>query len=174
MIKYVVGDVRAIPHEREMVFIPHCCNNIDVMGSGVAKALYNRWPKVKDKYHESFMKLGTVSYVKEVDDRVVICNMIGQNGVKTGENENGHAIGDDGKPPVRYSALCLAMMDVAGKLEMFGDKVEIHCPLFGCDLAGGDWYIVSTLIEEIWCPLCPVTCVLHPSSVDKYQHLINS
>jgi hypothetical protein len=39
-----------------------------------------------------------------------------------------------------------------------GIDIEIHCPMFGCDLAGGDWEIVSGLINDIWCPVCPVTC----------------
>ena len=30
--------------------IIHCCNDIPVMGSGVAKALYTQWPQVKEQY----------------------------------------------------------------------------------------------------------------------------
>lgn len=44
--------------------------------------------------------------------------------------------------------------------------IEIHCPMFGCDLAGGDWRVVSALIEDIWCPYFPVkVCVIEESQL---------
>lgn len=170
-IEYYVGDVTNHKRERDVVVIPHCCNNVNLMGAGVAKALYTKWPEVKDKYHSMYQTLGLVSYVKVDDGKTIICNMIGQDGIKIGYNDKGIAVGDDGRPPVRYSSLCIAMTDVANKAE--GYNPEIHCPLFGCDLAGGDWNIVSTLIEEIWCPFFPVKCIIHKSSLGKYGYLLD-
>jgi len=161
MIKYVVGDVRDISRSSDIVFIPHCCNDANIMGAGVAKSLCTKWPKVKQKYHLSSMELGSVSYVI-CDKSIIICNMIGQHGIRS----------NDYKSPIRYSALCIAMLNVADKIKMMDDRAEIHCPLFGCGLAGGDWNIISILVEEIWCTICPVTCVIHPSNLSEYNHLL--
>ena len=30
------------------------------------------------------------------------------------------------------------------------EKVEIHAPKFGSGLAGGNWYFINDLIEDIW------------------------
>lgn len=151
-INYVVGDVREQRAIGDAIrVIPHCCNDINVMGAGVAKALYTKWYKVKGRYHHYFTmnehcRLGSTQFI-EVEPDTYVVNMIGQHGVGTDEN---------GNPPVRYEALEKAMRSI---VHFFDDiNIEIHCPMFGCDLAGGDWKIVSRMINEIWCPVCPVTC----------------
>lgn len=160
VIEYVVGDVRSQSFDGIKI-IPHCCNDQNLMGSGVAKALYSKWPEVKEKYHSGKMELGKTSVAVIRKDSTIVVNMIAQHGVMVKRNERGIAVGEDGRPPIRYEALVQAMKMVKYHIKKCIEndiKVEVHCPKFGCDLAGGDWDIVSTLIEEMWCPLCNVVC----------------
>ena len=46
--KYIIGDIT----ETELKYIAHGVNCQNVMGSGVAKALYTKFPEVKERYHE--------------------------------------------------------------------------------------------------------------------------
>lgn len=58
--------------------IVHGCNAQGVMGSGVALAIRNKWPKVYQFYH--FMNdyvLGDVQFV-QVDDDLYVANLISQ------------------------------------------------------------------------------------------------
>lgn len=173
MINYIIGDVRSGDRTSPIVMIPHCCNDDHVIGSGVAGALCEKWPTVRNKYMSSVCHLGYVTYVKVDNDKTIIANMIGQHSTMVGRNKNGVAVGEDGRPPVRYAALANAMGSVAGWLERFDHECEVHCPMFGCDLAGGNWDFVSELIEEIWCPHSKVTCFIHESKKEQYRHLLS-
>lgn len=165
MIEYYSGDVRNFPRDKSIVIIPHCCNDLGIMGAGVARAILDMWPNVYDKYKVSSLDLGSVNCVEVDSDngKTIVANMIGQHGV---------GIDEKGNPPVRYHALCLAMHKVAESVKNSGNNFEIHCPVFGCDLAGGDWGLVSKLVEEIWCCICPVKCIVHPNSA-KFQYLLD-
>ncbi|QIG70809.1 Appr-1-p processing enzyme family protein [Rhizobium phage RHph_I1_18] len=46
MIEYVQADITTAPH----TFIAHGCNARGKMGSGVAKALRNKWPEIYQPY----------------------------------------------------------------------------------------------------------------------------
>lgn len=48
--KYIVGDIT----KTELKFIAHGVNAQNKMGSGVAKALYEAFPEVKDRYHSFY------------------------------------------------------------------------------------------------------------------------
>lgn len=163
MIETIEGDVRYQPFESVIRYIPHCCNDIGVMGSGVAKALYEEWPAVRHRYLAMpNMVLGEMEIIwGSIDTR--IANMIGQHKVMVGRDENGIAIGEDGQPPVRYDALRECMNKVANNIvenQEKGNTCEIHTPKFGADLAGGDWEVIEGMISEIWSPLCRVlVCV---------------
>lgn len=150
-IESVVGDVRNQPFEDHRIII-HCCNDMGAMGAGVAKALYTKWPAVKARYVHDVelygqLYLGDVQYV-EADDDTTVMNMIGQHSTMVGRDENGTAVASDGYPPVRYWALAHALQKVDSYCRINDGTFELHFPMFGCDLAGGNWDIVSTLIEE--------------------------
>ena len=129
-------------YDNEIAIIPHCCNNLKVMGAGVALVLKNKWPGVEHKYFESETTLGTVSFCLAEDDKIVIANMIGQNGTVSLSNPK----------PVKYWALARAMIAVLQFCtdECKDDKPVIHTPKFGSDLAQGDWNFILELIREIW------------------------
>lgn len=169
---YIVGDVREQPCNG-IKLIPHCCNNLGLMGAGVAKALYSKWPDVKTKYLEfceykkknyNKVQLGSLSQVI-VDDNTFVINMIGQDGVKVKEDEYGRALNYKNEIPVNYCAIIKCMNNIV-TLFKNTENVEIHCPKFGCDLAGGSWQVIEGLIKEIWLPHFPVkVCVLDHSQI---------
>jgi O-acetyl-ADP-ribose deacetylase (regulator of RNase III) len=147
-LKYITGDVTNPQkiNPDNVVIIPHCCNNLGVMGAGVALALKKKWSEVYESYKEASMGLGTVSFAdtgspEDIEYSIIVANMIGQ--YKT--------VSPDNPKPVRYHALAVAMAKV---VEFAGfhlqGQVEFHCPKFGSALAGGDWKIIEALIQEIW------------------------
>jgi len=126
-------------------FIVHCCNDIGVMGAGVAKALYTKWPAVKTKYLELFekesLKLGDIQLVN-VEPKLIIANMIGQHGIKENNKD---------RPPIRYGSIALAMNKITRLCHyLANDDCHIHAPKFGSDLAGGKWEIIEALIHDLW------------------------
>ena len=140
-IQYIDGDVRSPVGDGNKI-ICHCCNDIGKMGAGVALAIAQKWPQVKQdyiKWHgtKSF-KLGAVQFVS-VEDNLRVCNIIGQHDI--GKS------GTDGKPPVRYSALSKALVRVWDVASLHPIS-SVHCPyLMGCVRAGGKWEIIEELLE---------------------------
>jgi hypothetical protein len=151
ILKTVVGDVTNPQRdkENEIVIIVHCCNNLKIMGAGVALALKNKWGEVEFVYKNSDQDLGNVSFaIVEVENgmiKTIVANMIGQEGI--GSNNN--------PKPVKYWALAKAMLCVKKYCQSMqasspDSKIVIHAPKFGSDLAGGNWDFILELIREIW------------------------
>jgi O-acetyl-ADP-ribose deacetylase (regulator of RNase III) len=121
--------------------IAHQVNCQDVMGSGVAKALFTKWPEVKTDYHK-FNKnktpeelLGCVGYVYPVGADKLIANCYSQGNY-----------GYDGKRYTDYSAIKKCFKD----LDALFPYDDIAIPyMYGCGLGGGDWEIVSSIITDI-------------------------
>ncbi len=132
--------------DQEMSVIPHCCNNLGVMGAGVAKSLKDKWPTGVASYFgmkNTGLVLGTAAFGLVDDGKILIANMIGQDGVR--ENP--------GDKPVKYVALMRAMVETlayARGCAFRGEQIVFHCPKFGSDLAGGKWELIEELIKEIW------------------------
>jgi hypothetical protein len=135
------------------VLIPHVCNNVDGFGAGFAGDVASRYPSVKQNFHllGKDAKLGYVQFVTVKEDpkykyKLIFANMIAQNGLfNSSKNPR----------PLYYPALIRCMerirqysAELSGSTE--GSMVEIHSPKFGSGLAGGNWYFISDLIEDIW------------------------
>lgn len=140
-IKYIKGDIR----DTHCKVIAHGVNCQNKMGSGVARALFEKWPKVKEDYHnyceELIPLIGKISnllgffhevYVKDK----IILNLLSQD-----------KFGYDNKKYVSYYAISKGFHKIRGFLRD-SDIEEIAIPKIGCGLAGGDWNVVSALIEE--------------------------
>lgn len=144
-INYIVGDATQ-PVRSGTKFIIHVCNDMGVWGAGFVMALSKRWKQPEKEYRlwyeKKFMsnasgefKLGAVQFVNVKDDRIVVCNMIGQHGV---------GVGNDGVPPIRYKAIEKALEIIA----TYALKVNatVHAPRFGAGLAMGSWSTIEQLI----------------------------
>ena len=129
--------------------VPHCCNDLGIMGSGFVVPLQKIFPTAKSEYelwyernktggNNTPFELGRTQFVR-VNDKVVIANMIGQH--KCGYDENGN-------PPVRYLALAKCMEQVGNYA--LARNLEIVTVRFGSGLAGGNIQFIEDLMTEIW------------------------
>lgn len=118
--------------------IVHGCNAQGIMGSGVALAIKDKWPVVFKHYRQAFemgqLPLGAVQFVA-VESGVMVVNAITQYGY-----------GRDGKRYVNYEAVAKAFEQIRDYAEDFGQVVNF--PLLGAGLGGGDWEIISTIINR--------------------------
>lgn len=138
MIKYVKGDLLNAPQ----IILVHQCNAQDTMGSGVAKAIRTKYPKVYNDYITHFKgvpketRLGKVcfSYNDINGETVIIANLIGQL----------HYL-PRGVCHTDYNALEQGFITIKKYYHY-----DLAMPKIGCGLGGGDWKIVSKLIEDIF------------------------
>lgn len=135
-MKYIQGDITTTD-----LTIAHGVNCQNKMGSGVAKALYTKWPQVKEQYHircDNWSSdypplLGSVQQVS-IGARNPVYNLFTQ-----------QYYGYDGRRYLNYGAIASGFLHLVNNVGL----KEIAIPKIGCGLAGGDWNIVSSLIEDI-------------------------
>ena len=141
--------------------ICHQVNCQGVMGSGIALAIRNKWPIVFEEYKKYVDKklefdgwsggapdadslLGDFLPV-QVDDNLWVGNLFSQ--CSYGRNPAAQRFGRY----TSYDALDICFRNVATwATVMEGDEVvlrEVHYPQIGCGLGGGDWSIVSKIID---------------------------
>lgn len=112
------------------------------MGSGVAKAIYTKYPEVKEKYREFCNGvepddlLGKFQQVKCLTDSRVVINMFSQLNY-----------GRDGKRYTSYRAMRRALVDIAKMYE--GADVTFAIPYgIGANLGGGDFSEITEIINS--------------------------
>lgn len=120
--------------------IVHGCNAQGRMASGFAKELRARFPGAYDEYmkvHSSTgLSLGdNIMYVDDTEN-VIICNSITQN-----------RYGYDGKKYVSYDGIDTCFEKLNEVLKQLGSNVHVHFPLIGADLGGGNWNVISEIID---------------------------
>ncbi len=126
----------------ELVIV-HGCNNRGVMGSGVARDIRRIFPEAYQLYKNYFkdcgLDMGEVIWVYEIQKWIGHC--ITQDGY-----------GKDGKKYVSYDAIrrCMRNINHSGHLKVAHDNtlLNVAMPLIGAGLGGGDWNIISKIIEE--------------------------
>lgn len=139
-IIYIKDDIRNTP----LKYIAHGVNCQNAMGSGVAKALFDKWPQVKEQYH-SFMNegmnsgrspkdfLGTYQERIEVEPDKFVINLFTQLNY-----------GYDGKRYVNYNAILTSL-----RLSIYRyDIKQMAIPKIGCGLAGGDWNFLEQILTD--------------------------
>ena len=123
--------------------IVHQVNCQNVMGSGVAKAIYTKWPIVKEQYHEfcseagsPYNLIGRVQMVPLNKEFQFVFNVFGQ--LNYGRDKN-----------LRYTDYIAVESALRWIRQNF--KGAIAFPFgFGCGLANGDWQIVEGMICDIF------------------------
>lgn len=151
-IEYVTGDATNPQGDGKKLII-HVCNNVGAWGAGFVMALSKKWKEPEAAYRAmTTYVLGRYEFVK-VEDNITICNLIGQEST-TGRNNNAAL------PPIRYVAIEHALNDIASLAILSKNKnpFSVHMPRIGSGLAGGNWKIIETIIEETLCKAgIPVT-----------------
>lgn len=128
--------------DTERDILVHQVNGLGVMGAGLAKQIATRYPHVEIAY-KKFVNaeasapedlLGT-SLIVPANERLDIANVFGQ-----------ARVGRD-KRQTDYKALERALLAVAIRAQSENKTVAIPYKL-GCGLAGGDWDVVSEMIDR--------------------------
>jgi O-acetyl-ADP-ribose deacetylase (regulator of RNase III) len=141
-INYVKGDA-SVPRGKGSKIIAHVVNDTARKwgGRGFAKHVSKKWPEVyKDFIHwckEDLYNfdLGN-AHLYEHSDNLYVYSMVCQ-----------HGYGKSVKPRIRYNALRKSLYQLYDVATDF--SASVHMPRIGCGHAGGDWFIVSEIIEEI-------------------------
>lgn len=137
MLKIINKNILTI----EEGIICHQVNCMGVMGAGLAKEIAKKWPKVfqeyKDAYHKDGLRLGNVIFVN-INNNLWVANVCGQYGY--GKHKNFiYTI---------YNSVARAFYKI--NEFAFKQNLQIYVPYFmGCGLAGGNWEVYSTVIEEV-------------------------
>lgn len=131
-LKYIKGDL--IEDAENYDVIAHGCNCFHSFGAGIAKTIRLKYPEAhvvdKNTRYGDRDKMGTIS----------VCELPNVTIVNAYTQFKYTSI----KLDVEYDAVRECMKKIK---ERFSGK-KIGLPLIGCGLAGGDWDIVSKIIEE--------------------------
>ncbi len=140
-IKYLKGDATE-PRGKEKKIIAFIINDKGrSWGAGFARALQKKWPFVLEEFqywlehNRSEFSLGNV-HASKVEEDLAVFKMIAQ-----------HGYGEAPIPRIRYGALEACLRKLSN--EAVRQKTSVHMPRIGCGQAGGSWWIVSELIDDI-------------------------
>lgn len=138
MIKYIRGDATS-PQAAGPKVIAHICNDRGGWGKGFVLALSKKWREPERQYRSWYASregfaLGAIQLVQVLPDTWV-CNMVAQNGFKTGSKG----------PPIRYPSLRKCLEQLADEAKTL--RASIHMPKIGTGLAGGRWDEIEPMIE---------------------------
>ena len=137
-MKYLIEEIgdATEPLENSTTLIVHCVNNAGLWGSGFVIPLGEKFPKARDLYRKNFKNysLGDVQQIK-VADKVFICNLFGQNGIKSSSNPT----------PIDYDKFFYGLSLIYKNAPK---ESTILMPAIGSDRAGGDWNLIKSKIEE--------------------------
>lgn len=119
--------------------IVHQVNCMGVMGSGVAKAIKDKWPLAYRSYLQYIANndgvLGQIDMIY-VDEKLLVVNLFGQ-----------YSFNKPGIPKVCHTSYD-SWKNALGILKALNPPTPIHFPYnVGCDRGGGDWNTISALIE---------------------------
>jgi len=130
-INYIKGDLLNVTEG----IIMHGCNAQGVMGSGVALAVRQKYPKVYEKYKQEIqlglLGLGDTQFIKVAED-LFVCNAITQ-----------EFYGREKKLYVSYEAIRNAFQNVFNL-----SAYDVNIPKIGAGLGGGDWERILQIIKE--------------------------
>ena len=136
MVLHKSGDITKI----KSGIILHQVNCQDKMGSGVAKALYNKWPKVKTQYHlfnknkKPLDLLGKYD-IFPVDNDITIVNSYSQLNYGYGNK--------------KYTDEQLLISNIRTISKSYPTK-NIYIPFkIGAGLGGGNWNIIYSGIKNL-------------------------
>jgi O-acetyl-ADP-ribose deacetylase (regulator of RNase III) len=141
-IEYRKGDLL---EQEDVNFIIHNANCFCVMGSGVARAIAEKYPEAVEADNQTTKgdpnKLGCFSYAKTKDGKM-IANLYAQ------FNYGG------GKRNLNYEAFYGGLEAIHNQILDSKDKTKVYIvgmPKFiGCGLAGGSWAITHEMIKDIF------------------------
>lgn len=137
-MEIVKGDAIEILMDGDADILLHVVNCFCTMGAGFAKSIKENFPEAYSMDLQTtkgdYNKLGNIGMVDIVraNRKFIVINMYGQYHFGSGLQVN-------------YSALRLCLNKVA---KMLDSKLTICYPKIGAGLAGGDWDVISKIIDK--------------------------
>lgn len=130
--KYMEGDLLSIQHG----IICHQVNCRHVMGAGLAAQIKKRYPRHYADYMARYAHLGSACITEISPGKLYVAGIYGQDGYgRTGVHTQYPALKKGLERVVEYAAQW---------------DLPVYLPFgIGCGLAGGDWHIVSGIIQEV-------------------------
>ena len=140
MITQVNGDLLTMFKDGQFDAIVHQANTKGIMGGGIALQIKDQFPSAYDDYKLICNECSELltNYARSDTEHGVIFHLFGQSEIGTHRRMT------------NYAALSTALM---GAIDERADEIDgtlrIGIPYqMGCGLGGGDWDIVSQLIED--------------------------
>lgn len=134
-MKYINGNLL----DATSGIIVHGCNAQGVMGSGVAKAVKDKYPEAYQKYYAEYLHgLLTPGWISVYNPSRYLTIVSGITQEYYGRDKN--------VVYVDYDSLA----EVFRKVKSIWPGVPVHIPKIGAGLANGDWEIISRIINTIY------------------------
>lgn len=126
--------------------IVHGCNAQGVMGSGVAKAIRDRYPEAYNRYRAVFVEQGERLNLGQIIPVWVTPTLCIVNGITQ------DFYGRTGDRYVDYAAVGEVFRRVVTEQRQLyhvrGENYTINFPKIGAGLGGGDWNVIEPIITE--------------------------
>ncbi|MCP4341343.1 MAG: phosphatase [Desulfobulbaceae bacterium] len=139
-MEVIKGDLLKFADEGLFDVIIHGCNCFRTMGAGIAKSIKEKYPQAYLEDYNSLLppikKLGKITSVYV--DGLYVVNAYTQYHFATTRSYGGYKVRQ-----AHYEAIARAFEQI--KLNFAG--MRIGYPMIGAGLAGGDWRIISTIID---------------------------
>ena len=134
-MKYINGNLL----DATSGIIVHGCNAQGVMGSGVAKAVKDKYPEAYQKYYAEYLHgLLIPGWISIYNPSRYLTIVSGITQEYYGRDKN--------VVYVDYDSLA----EVFRKVKSIWPGVPVHIPKIGAGLANGDWEIISRIINTIY------------------------
>jgi len=137
-IEYVTGDALDARGEGPRVILHLVNDRTPNWGGGFARALRDRYPESQTDFLEwargGKLRLGTTR-IARIDPMLRVMTLVAQKGYGPSE-----------RPRLRYDALRAALRAASDSL--VDEPASVHMPRIGAGMAGGDWNVISELIQE--------------------------
>jgi len=139
-MRYVVGDLTQAPES----IIAHGCNAQGVMGSGVAKAIRERFPFAYEEYRRAYEGKST-QVVVPLQVGMVIWAM-GHKNCLIANCITQEFYGSDGTQYCSYEGIRSCFKNIHAQL-YYSKRKSLAIPKIGAGLGGGDWAIIENIIN---------------------------
>lgn len=157
IINTIEGNLIKLAQEGTYTEIAHGCNCFCVMGAGIAPQIAKAFPEAEKEDNTTVRgdknKLGTFTFADVQDDHLentlTVYNLYTQFG--TGGRKKG-------EPDIDYDALRSAFTALNNDIKgidrgCYYEEVDrtqvLGIPMIGAGLAGGDWEVISKIINEV-------------------------
>ena len=142
-IQYLKGDATKPRGTATRIIVQVVNDKAITWGKGFSVAVRKLWPHAQKDFtrwvfeSRSEFTLGNI-HSAELEESLELASLVAQ-----------HGYGPSLFPRIEYSALETCLSKVAAHAKDTG--ASVHMPRIGCGEAGGDWHIVSELIDETLC-----------------------